>query len=523
MLSWRFGRFSATGGIKALACFSLAEWCKIVIMQSTETEAGIDLGLVKKRSLVGVFSLISRSFVVQAISFAATFFLSIFLEPDAFGVFFLVSAFVNFFYYFSDVGLAAALVQKKEKVTEEDLRTTFTVQQSLVVLLLLILFLVSPFIRQNYRLDQPSLVLLYALGFSFFLSSLKTIPTIILERDLKFNLVIIPQILEALVFNLLVVFLAWRGLGVSAFTWAVLGRGLVGLIAMYIVSPWKVGFAFSRQSLSRLLKFGVPYQANTMIAVLKDDLMTIFLGGIIGVAGVGYLGWAKKWAELPLRFLMDNVAKVSFPAFSRMQDEPQSLKKAVEKVIFFLSFFTFPVLIGFSLIASDLVQIIPRYLKWQPALLPLYLYCFGGAWATISTSMTNLLNAIGLIKKTFKLMIMWLVLTWVLMPVFALKLGYNGVAMAAAIIAVSSLAAIYLARQEVKFDLVSPLGKPLLASILMGVLIYFFRYDFGDLRIFVGGRVLLGGISYFLISYLFLGQALIKDISWIYHEIRKRR
>jgi len=481
----------------------------------------IDITVVKKRSLVGVFSLISRSFIIQGIAFASTFLLSIFLNPSTFGIFYLVSAFINFFAYFSDVGLAAALIQKREKIGEEDLKTTFAVQQTLVIVLLLLIFLVSPLAKRWYGLDKEAVYLLYALGFSFFLSSLKTIPSVLLERNLKFNLLVIPQIVETLAFNLVAVFLAWRGFGLTSFTWAVLARGIIGLLAMYIVSPWKPGLAFSRKSLSHLLKFGVPYQANTMMAVVKDDLMTIFLGRIIGPAGLGYLGWAKKWAELPLRFLMDNVSKVVFPAFSRMQDEKENLKLAVEKTLFFLSFLTFPILVAFSVFASDMVRIIPRYLKWEPALLALYLYCFNSAWAVISTSMTNLLNAIGQIKKTFKLMIMWLVLSWALMPALGYKFGYNGVAFASALIALSSAVAIYIARRQIKFDLISSVGKPLLASLVMGIVVLVFRPAVAYLPLSVGLRILAGGVVYLALSYLLIGPSLISDTSRIIYEFKK--
>jgi len=483
----------------------------------------IDSQLIKKRSLVGVISLISRSFLVQIISQASLLLLTIFLDPKTFGVFFLVSAFISFFTYFSDIGLAAALIQKKEKLSEEDLKTTFLVQESLVLILLIVIYLVSPLVRRWYNLDQKAIFLLYSLGISFFLSSLKTIPSILLERELKFNLLIIPQISETLVFNLISVFLAWKGFGITSFTWAVLCRSVVGFILIYLVSPWRPALAFSSTSLAKLLKFGIPYQANTFMAVVKDDLMTIFLGKVIGSTGLGYLGWAKKWAEQPLRFFMDNVSKVAFPTFSRLQDDKQRLKISVEKSLFFLSFLTFPILTGFSLLASDLVKVIPRYLKWQPALLALYLYSFNSAWATVSTSMTNLLNAIGKIKTTFKLMIMWLILTWILIPIGGFKLGFNGVAMAAAIISFSSLVAIIVAKRQVNFDLSNTVGKPLLASFLMGITMYLGRITIGNLLVSLGFRILIGFFSYLLFSYLLIGRLLFDDIAKIYHEIRKNR
>ena len=93
----------------------------------------VTLDIIKKRAVRGVAILTGRTFLLSALSLIATGFLTVFLSPSEFGIFWIVSAIVNFLAYFSDVGLAAALIQKKDSVTEEELRTTFTIQQFLVL------------------------------------------------------------------------------------------------------------------------------------------------------------------------------------------------------------------------------------------------------------------------------------------------------------------------------------------------------------------------------------------------------
>lgn len=422
---------------------------------------------IKKRSVAGVMSLVSRTFIIQIISFVSILALTIFLDPNTFGVFYLVSSVVNFLAYFSDVGLAAALIQKKEIVTKEDLSTTFSIQQILVISLLIILFALSPVIKSTYHVSQEGIFLLYAMGISFFLSSLKTIPSILLEREIKFQKLIIPQILETIAFNAVAVYAAWKGLGISSFSLAVLSRGVVGLIAMYVVYPWKPTLGIYRQSLRSLLRFGIPYQVNTFLAVLKDDGMTIILTRIIGTQGLGYIGWASKWAGLPLRILMDNLTKVSFPAFARLQNDKERLIKAVEINIKYLSLAAFPILIGMGFFAEPMTHVIPRYTKWAPALIPLYIYLYNSAWAGISTSLTNLMNAIGKIKSTFKLMVMWTILTWALMPILSIKFGYLGVAYATLLIATSSFVTVIMAKRLVSFSVIRSLKSPLIASSIL--------------------------------------------------------
>jgi len=304
-----------------------------------------ELEPIKKRSVVGVIALTSRTLILQLINFFSMFLLTIFLAPEVFGVFFVVSAIVNFLNYFSDIGLAAALIQKKEEITEDDLKTTFTIQQILVLFLVFVFLFFSSKIALFYKLNPAGLLLLRVLIFSFFLSSLKTIPSILLERKLEFARLVIPQIAETIAFNLIAVVLAWGGMGVVSFSWAVLARGIVGLILIYIISPWKPGFALEKGSAKRLLSFGIPFQANSFLALLKDDLLTVFLGKILPFNEIGFVGWAQKWANMPLRFIMDNVIKVSFPLYSRLQDNYSVLKAGIEKAIFCRLFFNFS---GFS-------------------------------------------------------------------------------------------------------------------------------------------------------------------------------
>jgi len=432
----------------------------------------LEIQEVKRRSVSGVLALVSRTFIIQIISFVATLALTIFLDPNTYGVFYLVSSLVNFLAYFSDVGLAAALIQKKEEITKEDLSTTFTVQQILVISLLVILFILSPLIRTQYRIDRTGMYLLYAMGISLFLSSLKTIPSIMLEREIKFSKLILPQILETLTFNAIAVICAWRGLGVTSFTLAVLGRGVVGLIAMYLVYPWRPSFGISRSSLSHLLHFGLPYQVNTFLAVLKDDGMTIILTRIIGTQGLGYIGWASRWAGLPLRIVMDNLTKVSFPTFARLQHDKVRLAKAVEVSLKYMCLLAFPILVGMGFLALPVTHLIPRYVKWLPAIIPLYIYLCNSAWASISTSLTNLLNATGHIKSTFKLMLMWTGLTWLTMPFMAVRFGYLGVAYATGIIATSSFVTILLAKKYVDFNFFNIIKTPILALLPMSFWLY---------------------------------------------------
>lgn len=476
-------------------------------------EAEIGLKTVKDRAIKGIAVLTGRTLFLNLISFISQGLLWAFLDPSQFGVFLVVSATVNFLSYFADIGLGAALIQKKEAPQERDYKTVFTVQETLVLVIFVIILFLGPVLTRTYSLTYEGRMLFYALGFSFFLASLKNIPSIMLERRLEFGKFIIPQILENVVYSVTVVFFAWKGFGITSFTYSVLIRGVVGLVAIYILNPWKPGIAFSSNSFKNLIKFGIPYQLNNFLATIKDDGLIIVLGKIVGSAGLGILGTAQKLAQYPLRFFLDNVTKVTFPAFARMQGDKKELEQTLTRSVFFICVLTFPTLIGLVVVFPFLITLIPRYAKWAPAYLPLVFLTVNSFWAAASTQLTNFLTSVGKIKTTFKLMVMWTTLSWALVPFLSFKYGVDGAGFAYLLVGTSSIVVFYLVKKFINWSIYQAVGVPLIASLIMGVVTIGLRSalplnKFQNLVLVIG----VGAFSYLVLLYLLVGKKVFIDV-----------
>jgi len=481
----------------------------------------IDIALVTKRSIKGIFALTSRTFVVQLVSFASNLLLTIFLSPSVFGVYFVVSAAIAFLSYFSDIGLAAALIQKKEEITEEELRTTFTIQQILVITVVILALILSPFIAKFYNLKSEEILLYQALAISFFLSSLKTIPSIILERGLHFEKLVVPQIVEVFFFSVTAVVFAVSGFGVTSFTLAVLARGISGLIAIYVIQPWKIGFGFSRASAKKLLSFGLPFQANSFLGLIKDDLFIAYLGKALPIAQVGYIGFAQKWAYMPLRLIMDNVIRITFPSFSRLQHEKDVLTKALEKAMFASCYIIFPAVTGLVIMSPYFIHFMPKYQKWEPALFSLFLFSINACLSSVSTPLTNALNAIGKIKISLYLMVFWTIATWVLTPILIVMYGFNGVAIASALISLSVVGVVIIAKRYINFSIIFTTAVPVISTIIMGVIVYFLSGIFVKGIISLLAICLVGALLYFATSFIIAKEQILSDIKLVRENLKQ--
>ena len=463
-----------------------------------------------------------RTFFLQILTFIAQAVLWAYLGAAEWGIFLILNAVINIFNYFSNIGLAAALVQKKESPTETDLKTTFLVQEIVVFMIVVVIFLLSPVFINKYSLSGDGVGLLYALTLSFLLSSFKSIPSVLLERKLEFVKLTFPQIVEQVIYYVVLVGLAMRGFGIVSFTVAIITRDVVGLIVLYWLQPWRPGIAFSRKVLAGLFKFGVPYQVNTLLAAIKDDGMTVVLGGILGSVGVGFLGMAEKIARWPLAFFMDTVTKVTFPAFSRMQDNRDQLARSVTRSIFFICFLVFPSLAGLVVLAPIVLVAVPKYSQWTPALVAISLVSVKFAFAAATTQLTNLLNAIGKIRITFYLMVMWTLLTWITVPFLAARGGFNGAALGSCLVGISSVVAIVVTKRYVNFSVLDAMVKPALGAILMGGVLLVLRGLFEPTIYTITLLVVVGSVVYGALMVAIIGVSLINDAKRSFKTILAR-
>ncbi len=426
-----------------------------------------DLDTIKKKSVKGAVSYFVRTILLNIIGLAAAVLLSLFFEPEDFGIYGFVIQIIGILTFFSDIGLAAALVQKKLEPSTNEYRTAFTVQQVLSWVIVLITIAIISTGWVEAKTGSAGVWILIALAISFPLASLKTISSVILERKLDFSKLVIPSIAEQIAFYGILVYLAWQGYGAIAYAYAIIVRSVLGSIVMLFIQPWSFGVALHKESFKSLFSYGFKFQLNDFLARIKDQLFYLALGAFLPLREFGMISWAKQWSLYPYNLTVQNVMAITFPTFSRLQHNKEALKRAIEKTLFFITLVIFPIITGMSVFIVPLIATFPEYAKWTPAVMSLILFSLSVGWSAISSPLTNTLNAIGEISTTLKLMLFWTAATWFLTPLLVWQWGYNGVAAAALIISFSSYLPVHYVQKHIPFSFFDQIWRQLLASIVM--------------------------------------------------------
>ena len=208
---------------------------------------------------------------------------------------------------------------------------------------------------------------------------------------------------------------------------------------------------------------------------------------------------------------MDNVIKVTFPAYSRLQENKRELANAVEKSLFFVTFFVYPCIFGIMAIGPQAVSLIAGYSKWQPALPLLYFFSVNALFASVNTTLTNTLFAIGKANIVLKLMILWTGLTWVLTYILILKFGYIGVGISSALVAASTTIVIYFVKKTIPLNVIRNIIGPLGISTVMFFAVTLLASYYGNSVFRLILSIFTGILIYFGLALLFYREKLISQ------------
>ena len=420
---------------------------------------------VRHRASGAVLSLVVRRIIHQAISFTGGVCLARMLSPAVFGVFTTVTYVVNFFGFFGDIGFGATLVQRKEPPTEKLLRTVFAMQQGLMTVLVLLVFVAAPFFTRKYHMSDSSVWLFRALSLSLFLTSMKVIPTIQLERKIDFRKIVIPELAEVFVFQSVAVTMAYLHYGVWSLVCATVARGAVGFVIFFILAPWKMGFAFDRKMARDLLTFGAPFQLVQFFWLIRSAAIPLFGGALCGVQAVGYLNWAWGLSLLPYG-VIEIVNRVVFPVCSRVQNDREALGRNIGKYVRMAALGVFPLACVMMAVVPWAVEYVYKP-KWMPAVPSLYFFMLATMASPIMNVYSRAFYALRMVKTAAKLTGIYVITGWILNVPLVLAYGYTGIAVSGFLV---GLICIWLPIREmnkiVRVPVLECVWAPLVASII---------------------------------------------------------
>ncbi len=118
-------------------------------------------------------------------------------------------------------------------------------------------------------------------------------------------------------------------------------------------------------------------------------------------------------------------------------------------------------------------------------------------------------------------MMLWTTLTWVLTPILIFKYGYNGAALASALVASSSIIVIYIVKRVVKVRVLPNIFPALISSLAMGIVAYNLSSSITSLP-GLAAVILISACIYLLSIAILQGPKIVKNLNTIINIIKPK-
>jgi lipopolysaccharide exporter len=392
-----------------------------------------------KRTIASVTWVAAMRVSAQILSTARLFVLAWFLSSSDFGLMGIALLTMTFLETFTETGFMYALVQKPQ-LDKADLDSAWSVSLLRGMVVCVAMCLAAPFVAAFFEHSADpakaqaaaanhdlAVWVIRAFSLTIVFRMVTNIGIVNFRRGLEFNKLFVIDTIGLIIDVLIAIAVAVIFKSVWALVFGKLACEAVRCVMSYIVSPYRPSFRIDRSRSSELWRFGkwMFWSAATFYFLSQGDSLVV--GRVLGLAALGIYQMAGRISALPMTEISNVISQVTFPVFSRIQDDLPRLRAAhmrIYKATALLS----------SLVMALTVVFIPDvtrlFLKpeWYPIVPIVQILAINGFFMSLGATFGPAFQAIGKPKTPARFGFVKLVIFAALIYPATVYWGLNGAA-----------------------------------------------------------------------------------------------
>jgi PST family polysaccharide transporter len=434
------------------------------------------MGELRKQTVSGVKWLVGTSIIHKFLGLATTVVLARILNPSTFGLYALAFVAIDALGLFKTLGFDAALIRTKKDI-EKYANTAFLVIPFLGILIYFILAFSAPLVGKLLN-NQEVIGVIKALGIIFVIGCFGRVPSALLEKNMQFKKVSIIEISSAIIYSLAAIILAFLKMGVWSLVIAYILKTLNSNILFWVFSKWHPYFEFDKKIAWEMFHFGKFLFLASIVGFLRMNLDNLLVGKLLGVTALGLYAIAFNVANFGADYFGVRIHRVTFPAYSKLQNDLDDLKSAFLRVLKHVSLFALPLGTVFLLLSKEFLVLVYGE-KWVDAASILKILAWAGIFNALASGFDGIFLACGKPKLSFWITSLQVALFFIFIAPMAKLFGMNGVGI---VVSISSIIAFIITLIWIKNMLSLNLNqiylslKPsLISTLFMGLGIIFLK------------------------------------------------
>jgi O-antigen/teichoic acid export membrane protein len=320
------------------------------------------------------------------------------LMPEDFGCIAMLHVFLAIADIIIHGGFGSALIQKKNP-THVDYTSVFYVNLTISIVLYGILFFTAPVIARFYSMPLLCIVLRVQ-AIELIINSFTVVQLSILKKNLKFKAIAIRNLVSHFVGLTACIVCAVFGLGVWSLVINAIVSRICGVLLLWKASFWRPTWEFSWPSVKELFGFGGFMLLSSIISTIYNELQSLLVGKFYSATDLGYVNQAKKLEGIPSGALASVVTQVSFPVFSKLQDNIEALKYGLKKNIKSVQYINLPMMMLLIVIAEPLIELLYGE-RWMASVPYFQILCVSRFFGVIIPLNMSIISAKGKGKLYF--------------------------------------------------------------------------------------------------------------------------
>jgi lipopolysaccharide exporter len=293
----------------------------------------------------------------QAVRFGTTIVLARLLTPDDFGIVAIALVVSMLLDQLKDLGTGSAIVQR-DVVDDALINAVFYLNLALGALLAGLMYLTAGPVAD--LLGNPDAApVLEAFAAITFLTSFAQIHHSLLRRHLRFFELAVVTSTTAAVTAVVSITAAVLGMDYWALVAGTAAGAVVGTVMVWLYDPWRPALRrIELSSLQSIWGFSFHLFLSNLLFLVFNQVDKVIVSRFLGGAALGTYTLAQRTVTSPIATVSTVVAEVTFPAFSRRQDDDAALRGGFLKSSRVVALVTFPAMCGLAALATPAVAVI---------------------------------------------------------------------------------------------------------------------------------------------------------------------
>ncbi|MBL7214319.1 MAG: lipopolysaccharide biosynthesis protein [Phycisphaerae bacterium] len=435
-----------------------------------------------KRSVKGGYWVISSRFAVQLLGFVKSLFIVNFFFLNDLGIISAAVMMMEILSTFTQTGFESALIQKKGDI-HDYLDTAWTAGIIKGIVLFLTLYFAAPLLA-TFRIPEEKVPLAIgifrAMSVCFLISGFRNIGAIYFSKNLDFHKTFALSMVSTLTDIVLSVGLVLFFRSIWGVIAARLVTACINCTSTYILSSYRPRLHFERAKARELWKFGRWIFGGNIISYLLEAGDDYFVWSYLGIQSLALYRYAYRFSNMPATHITSVISQVSFPAYSKIQDDLPRLREAYLKVLKITALFSVPTAFLIFILGPDFVHLfLPE--RMYPMIPALQLLAIVGLITSLGGVIGPVLKATGKLVPVLYFQGGRLALLAILIYPFTKMWGIAGTALAIALTRVlmyppGLLFVCRLVNCSI-WKVIQPLLIPLAASTMMAFVTFLLKFS----------------------------------------------